>query len=188
MKSIKDIWKEKKWQFVGVAFLLLECYVVLNVFVPSVKAIIEAKREVNSRQQKIASVSDWENKMQKMRKSEKNIQDGLSKLLLRVPESDRISTLTRFLDQTASESGITINRIQPETHRVKKQQVTIPVKLSSAGDFGAMGTFINKLEEAQFVIKVEQARLYKTDFSAEKIHADLRLNWIVLKGPDRRES
>lgn len=99
--------------------------------------------------------------------------ESLERLALLPVETSFMAWLT----QQADDLGISIIGVEhPPVESVSEYQ-HVPVKITVRGDYNPLGSFINKIERFQSVVRIDSFRIRRKEYTPEHVIMDLSLSY-----------
>ena len=143
--------------------------------------VVWAAIELKDRYDKISSArsGDIDEPGRRLMSLQKRVADhkkhieSLEKLALLPAEVSLMSWLT----QQANDLGVSIIGVEHLPVESVSEYQHVPVKITIRGDYNPLGSFINKLERSQNVVRIDSFRIQRKEYAPEQVIMDLSLSY-----------
>ena len=160
---------------------VLSLYVLVGELVPRVSSAYTLYRTWQQNEARIASVINWEVEQVQLGARKRLLQQRFAALYVSLPRSDHMSIILQVLQESADTAAVHVSEVRPAERMSFANYDEVPFEVILGGTFHEVGTFVSRIEQSPYVIKVKQLGLRRTSPSSAELVAELVLSVIILK-------
>ncbi|MEO1023307.1 MAG: type 4a pilus biogenesis protein PilO [Bacteroidota bacterium] len=169
-----------KWIAAGECILFL--VLGIGIVLPYGAQLLE-KYQLNKLQaEQIQFMSNWRERLDTLEVTNTRYEEGIRQMVVQIPARQDFSRVIEELFSVSKTHDIKINAIVPQPVVVEHDFLKKPVQLAISGSYFDVATFINKLEQGEFLIHVVEVEL-EADERTRILKGELVLH-VLMKGDD----
>ena len=152
--------KNRYYVFVGVllAVFLLDYFLLMG---PQLEALRKISPEIDITSSNIKKVKEDMKKLDAYRGDLARVSEKFDKANLKIKSRDEVSIILEFIAQIASETGVKIDQIMPDTldqellaENNQRKYFDLPIYMEARSSYHDFGRFLNKINQSDLSLRV----------------------------------
>ncbi|MFK7849037.1 MAG: type 4a pilus biogenesis protein PilO [Rhodothermales bacterium] len=168
------------WQFVGCCWVVFCLLLVLIEILPRAIVVVDTRKEWKISEAEKLRMGTWEVKSLQLAQQTKVLEAQLDALYISVPRNDQMSVILDCLQKSSRDTGLSLQQIKTGTSVSKNTHEEQSISVIAKGTFHALGTFIDRIEQSPYLIKIKSLHIEREGKLKEELLAKLELQAIVV--------
>ena len=170
-----------RWMALAGFAAVLSLYVLFGEVVPRITSAYGLYRTWKQHEVRIASVTNGEVEQAQLSARKRLLQQRFAALYVSLPRSDHMSIILQVLQESADSAAVHVKEVRPTERTSFANYEEAPFEVILGGTFHEVGTFISRIEQSPYVIKVKQFEFRRRSPASVELVAELVLSVIILK-------
>jgi Tfp pilus assembly protein PilO len=163
----------RRWQVITILAMFLFAYAMVSQVIPSSLELVRIFHTLRDNRQKLADAARWPRMANAVKHKNEKIKTEISQLVFSKEQDSQVSNIVAFLSQAAKAHDVGILTFKPQMIKTHPRHVELPIQLEMTAHFHAMGQFINTLETAPAVIKLERLQMASKAMASNRLHVQM---------------
>jgi len=178
---VTEYYQTYRWKACGVSVLVVSAYIIITVLIPKFEGIMAGYSYNQNLENKINSADNWQSQLATYNDQQKLLENVYSKLFVSMPRNDEMSAIVELIFSNGHKTGIKIHRITPVETENQNSFTHLTLLLKTEGSFHQMLTFINDLEQANHLVRVNRLTMSAAENPMYGVlNAEMQLSFMVL--------
>ena len=173
---IIQITKEHQWLLLTVLSGIGMILVLFGHIIPGFVEVHETQAEIRTCENKIAQAAQWQSNAEELEQNTLRLRNQIRQFVFQQKQDTHQSMMIQFLSKVSDENGVTIAGIEPGEVIKEKQHFELPVHLKLETTFHKLGRFINRLENAEHIIRIHDLKINSNRMTSSKLDIDIILH------------
>ncbi len=163
----------RRWLAMTILALLWFAYAMVSQVLPSSIGLVQIYRALRDNRHKLAEAESWQDKALAIGRKNAKIKTEIAQLVFSKGQDSQVSKILAFLSQAAKAHGVSILTFKPQAIKTYPRHVELPIQLEMTAHFHAQGQFINTLETASSVVKLEKLQMASKAMASNRLHVQM---------------
>jgi Tfp pilus assembly protein PilO len=163
----------RRWLVMMIIAMLLFAYAMVSQVMPSSFELVQIYHALRENRQKLAEAESWQDKAHAIGRKNEKIKTEIAQLVFSKGRDSQVSKILAFLSQAAKAHGVSILTFKPQAIKTYPRHIELPIQLEMTAHFHALGQFINSLETASTVIKLERLQMASKAMASNRLHVQM---------------
>ncbi len=164
---------DHRWLVMTILAVLLFAYAMVSQIIPSSLELVQIYHALRDNRQKLAEAGSWRDKALAIGRKNEKFKTELAQLVFSKGQDSQVSKILAFLSQAAKTHDAGILTFKPQAIKTYPRHVELPVQLELTAHFHALGQFINTLETASSVIKLERLQMASKEMASSRLRVQM---------------
>ncbi len=156
----------------GIALLVVAFMAIISHQV--VRPFLEAQRHMGDFREAVDLLSEGEEGIERLDRQVRTVRQQIAQSEARLPGAPNLEVFLGEVAELARETQVNIENLKPENVREHRLFRELEVEVRVTGRFAALYDFLNRLEEAEQLSRVEQLRMVSNQLG-QPVAAEMRL-------------
>jgi Tfp pilus assembly protein PilO len=164
---------DHRWLVMAILTMLLFAYAMVGQVLPSSLELVRIYHALRDNRQKLAEADKWPHIANALERKNEKIKTEIAQLVFSKGQDSQVSNIVAFLSQAAKAHDVGILTFKPQAIKAYPRHVELPIQLEMTAHFHALGQFINTLETASSVIKLERLQMTSKEMASTRLHVQM---------------
>jgi Tfp pilus assembly protein PilO len=164
---------DHRWLVMTILAMLLFAYAMVSQVLPSSFELVQIYHAQRDNRQKLAEADKWPRIANAVERKNEKIKTEIAQLVFSKGQDSQVSKIFAFLSQAAKAHDVSILTFMPQAIKTYPRHVELPIQLEMTAHFHALGRFINTLETASAVIKLERLQMASKAMASNRLHVQM---------------
>jgi Tfp pilus assembly protein PilO len=152
------------------------------VLVPKFETIMSDYNYNQNLENKISLADNWQSQLATYNEQQQLLEEVYSKLFVSMPRNDEMSAIVELIFSQGRKAGIKIHRITPVKPEKQSSFTELTLILKSSGSFHQMLKFINELEQANHLVRLNRLLMSADENPVSGfLNSDIQLSFMVVQ-------
>ncbi|MGH7601806.1 MAG: type 4a pilus biogenesis protein PilO [bacterium] len=162
-----------RWLVMTILAMLLCAYAIVSQVMPSSLELVQIYHALRDNRQKLAKADEWPRMANAVKRKNEKVKTEIARLVFSKSQDSQVSNILAFLSQAANAQDAGILTFKPHAVKTYPRHVELPIQLEMTAHFHALGQFINTLETATSVIKLERLQMLSKEMASNRLHVQM---------------
>jgi Tfp pilus assembly protein PilO len=163
----------RRWLAMAMLASLLFAYAMVSQVIPSSIELVQIYQAIRDNRHKLAEADEWPRMANAVKRKNEKIKTEIAQLVFSKGQDSHVSKILAFLSQAAKAHGVSVLTFKPQAVKTYPRHVELPIQLEMTAHFHALGWFINTLETASSVIKLETLQMASKEMASDRLHVQM---------------
>lgn len=168
------------WQFISYVWITLCLLLLFIEIVPRSTVLMDTYKEWYTSEKEIKKMDRWETKSVTLTRQAKTLEEQVDALYISIPRNDQMSVILDCLQESSDEIPLSLLQIKTGTPVSMSAHQEQPISVLARGTFHALGTFIDRVEQSPYLIKVKSLDIKREGKLKAPLLAQLEFHAIVV--------
>ena len=178
---MKEYIRHNKWQLTGMGCIVIFIYFLAAYFIPEFKNTLQIYQNWQEQEEKIASASNWENRLDQLNDQHKELESFFSKIYVSLPDDDQMSAIVNHVFNEAEAVDLKLNQMRPAARIEEESHIQIPLAITLRGNYHQIGRFVNAIELSNYLMKVDEIKIREEREPGAPLVGEILIKVIILK-------
>ncbi len=164
---------DHRWLVMTMLASLLFAYAMVSQVIPSSLELVRIYHALRDNRQTLADADKWPRITNAVKRKNEKIKTEIAQLVFSKGRDSHVSKILAFLSQAAKAHDVGILTFKPQAIKTYPRHVELPIQLEMTTHFHALGQFINTLETAPAVIKLERLQMASKEMASNRLHVQM---------------
>lgn len=161
--------KARRWLLITGLALLAFLYIFISRVFPLVAEVLSLADERRESRAQIAPANDWEITAQQLQQEKARLNQKIENLVYRQNQDAQLSGILTTLHTAAQAQELALQVIKPQPVKTFERHLELPIQLELTA------RFINALETAPTIIKIEKLKMSSSGLAASALQAQMTI-------------
>lgn len=154
--------KKYRWKIASGGMLMITLLSIGFLLLPYIGSTLEKSQVLATQKENIAFMTDWKGQQSVLKKQKEILDEYLGTKESAIPSLEDFPSIIEYLFTTSEQNNVKIQKMMPFENK-RESLMERSVMIEVIGDYNGIASFINRIEQSSFIVRIEKLELIKKE-------------------------